>query len=104
MNRKSSAHTTTTSVVRPLSSNKIDKDILKHASRIRKMTPSKDSLSKSPRRDTVSNATSPSKQNSTTKPVKSLSLVSCYSISRIFMYFLSFPDESDEYQWRESSN
>lgn len=73
---------TTITTLPPPSANKIDKDILKHASRIRRISPSKDFSIKSPRKDTTS-----LKQNSINKPLKSISLVSYYNLSQIFVYF-----------------
>jgi len=104
MNRNILTRTATVAAFSAPASNKIDKDILKHASRIRRVSPSKDYSTKSPRKDTSPTADSSTKRNSINKPLKSISLVSCYNITRIFVYFLSFPDEYDKYQWRESSN
>jgi hypothetical protein len=109
MNRNSLIRLTTSAVIPSPSLNKIDKDIVRHASRIRRISQSKDYLLKSSEIDTTFRINSPSrinnnKRNSINKPLKSLSLVSYYHISRIFVYFFLFPDESDEYQWRESSN
>jgi len=109
MNRNSLTRLTTSAVIPPPSLNKIDRDIVRHASRIRRISQSKDYLFKPSGIDTTLRINSPSrinnnKRNSINKPLKSMSLVSYYHISRIFVYFFLFPDESDEYQWRESSN
>ncbi len=100
MNRNILTRSATNTVVSTPSSNRIDKDILKHASRIRRKSQSKDYLIKSPRKDTSPIVDSSSKRNSINKPLKSISLVSYYNITGIFVYFLSFPDEYDKYQWR----
>jgi hypothetical protein len=91
------------SLVQVPSAQKLDKDILKHATRIRRTSQSKDSLTKSLKLDTTSISNSPprsrknSKRNSINKSSKSISLVSYYNVSWIFVYFLSFSDEYDKY-------
>jgi hypothetical protein len=103
--RHSLTNTTTIAVLPTSSANKIDKDILKHASRIRSKSQSKDYSTKSSRIDSMPMDTlSPRNDHSINKPLKSMSLVSYNNLSRIFVYFLSFPDEYNEYQWRETSN
>jgi hypothetical protein len=95
-NRNSLTRYSTIAVVPLASPRKIDKDILKHASRIRRSSQPKDYLLKSPRIDTPPIATSPPRTNnkriSIKKSLQSISLVSFNKILRIFMYFLSFPD------------
>jgi hypothetical protein len=81
MNRQSLTRNSTNTVLSPPSSDKIDKDIIKHASRIRRMSPSKDQLTKSTGVDTTpTSILSPrinnNKQQSANKPLKSISLVS----------------------------
>ena len=79
--RHSLTSTTTIAVLPTSSANKIDKDILKHASRIR-TSQSKDSVPFTPDNN---------KRNSINKPLKSMSLVSYNKISQIFLnIFLSF--------------
>ncbi len=103
MHRNSLTRVSTATVL-PASSNKIDKDIIKHASRIRRMSPSKDQLKKSSGVDTTQIEISSLKINnnnkhqSNNKSLKSLSLVSRKNLSQIFLYLLSFLDEYDEYQ------
>jgi hypothetical protein len=109
MNRQLTARGSTSTVPPAPSSIKIEKDIIKHASRIRRISPSKDQLTKSTGVDTIPSITSPrsnanNRQQSAKKPSKSMSLVSCIIISEICVYLLSFFDDYDKYQWRESSN
>ncbi|CAF0867984.1 unnamed protein product [Rotaria sordida] len=63
INRTSLTRNTTISVVPTSSPHKIDNDILKHASRIRRTSVSKDYSIKSPRTNTTSTASSPLRTN-----------------------------------------
>ena len=95
INRNSVSRHSTIAVTPINSPDKIDKDILKHASRIRRPSQSKDYLIKSPRIDSASISTSPSRTNnnkkiSIKKPLKSISLVSYNSRSYIDIYVLFY--------------
>jgi hypothetical protein len=74
----------TVAIVPPVSAKKLDKDILKHASRIR-TSQSKDYSTKSLPIDSVPFTTDNTKRNSINKPLKSMSLVSYNEISQIFL-------------------
>ena len=108
MNRLSTARGSTSTIPSvPPPAIKIDKDIIKHATRIRRMSPSKDQLNRSTGVDTIPSLTSPrsnasNKQQSTKKPSKSMSLVSFFFECTRDMYLSSIIFV--EYQWRESSN
>ena len=102
MQRPSSTRSSTNKVLSPPSPERIDKDIIKHAARIRGLSASKDQLNKSIGADTTpSSLPSPrsndsnnnNKQQSVNQPLKSLSLVSWKNLSEICAYLLSFPDD-----------
>ena len=112
-NRTSFTRTNLFTVLPPPPAQKIDKDIIKHAARIRRMSQSKELLTKYSTMDAnTSTDTSPPRTSSTkkstsnNKPSKGLSLVSRIEISsrRWSIFYRLFFDECNEYSWRETSN
>lgn len=101
-NRTSATRTNTIAVVPPPSAKKIDKDIIKHASRLRRMSQSKELLSRYSTTDTSPPRTASTKRsNSTNRPSKSLSLVSQNHRLKDFVSLLSFfKNECNKYSWR----
>jgi hypothetical protein len=94
MNRNSLTRLATIAVIPVPSFKKIDKDIIKHASRIRRLSPSKDQLTKTDS-TTITNPSLRTHQNtkrdSSHKPLKSMSLVSFINEFRIFVnFFINF--------------
>lgn len=100
-NRTSATRMNTIAIAPPSPAKKIDKDIIKHASRLRRMSQSKDLLSRYSTTDTSPpRTTSTRRSNSTSKSSKSLSLVSRNNRLKALVSLLSFFNDCNEYSWR----
>ena len=91
INRTSATRTNTIALAPPSSAKKIDKDIIKHASRLRRMSQSKELFSRYSTTDaSPPRTTSTRRSNSINKPSKALTLVSQNNRLEDFVSLLSF--------------